>query len=117
MLLSISVATLFRPRPSVFGLILCFAVALCGASPCVYAENGVSVAGEQFSVETKPGHGATGTSQPTDGINAHIGEIIVGSSGAACALAYEGAIRYADKKLYFCDGEGWRALSTASPPP
>lgn len=39
------------------------------------------------------------------------GEVIVGSSGAACTAAFEGAIRYANKKLQFCDGTGWRVLS------
>ncbi len=39
------------------------------------------------------------------------GEVIVGSSGAPCTAPFEGAIRYADKKLQFCDGTGWRVLS------
>jgi hypothetical protein len=43
------------------------------------------------------------------------GAVKVGSSGAARAI--EGAIRYADKKLQLCDGEGWRSASTASDHP
>jgi hypothetical protein len=33
---------------------------------------------------------------------------------AACTRAIQGAIRYADKPLQICDGEGSRSASTAS---
>jgi hypothetical protein len=42
---------------------------------------------------------------------------IVALFGAAGTRAIEGAIRYADKKLRFCDGEGWRSASAASDHP
>jgi hypothetical protein len=117
MLVSIFVTTFFRFKPSVPGLILCLALALLGSAACAHAENGASVTGENFFVETKTGHIGIGTSQPASAVDAGAGEVKVGSSGAVCTRSIEGAIRYAEKKLQFCDGAGWRSVSTASTPP
>jgi hypothetical protein len=107
-----------RLIPSVPGLVLCFAVvALLGRPPCANATDTVGVTGSNFYVDAKTGHNGIGTSQPASAVDAGIDEVKVGSSGAACARAIEGAIRYADKKLQFCEGEAWRSASSASDHP
>jgi hypothetical protein len=107
----------FRLIPSAPGFILCLAFALLGQPPCARAANTVDVTGSNFYVDAKTGHIGIGTAQPASSVDAGIGEVKVGSSGAACTRAIEGAIRYADKRLQFCDGEGWRSVSTASDHP
>jgi hypothetical protein len=79
-----------------------------------FCVGGVDVTGDNFYVDPKTGHIGIGTSQPASAVDAGMAEIKVGWSGAACPRAIEGAIRYADKRLQFCDGEGWRSVSTAS---
>jgi hypothetical protein len=107
----------FRLLPSVPGLILCLALALLGPPLCAHAANSVDMTGSNFYVDAKTGHVGIGTAQPASAVDAGIGEVKVGSSGAACTRAIEGAIRYADKKLQFCDGGGWRSISTVSDHP
>jgi hypothetical protein len=101
-----------------FGLssILCLGVALLGQPTRTYATNN-DVTGDNFFVDAKTGHLGIGTAQPASAVDAGTGEIKVGSSGTACTRVIEGAIRYADKRLQFCDGEGWRSVSTASDHP
>jgi hypothetical protein len=73
-------------------LILCLVLALLGRPPRTHAANTVD---------------ATGSNPYLDARNGHIGiagQLKIGSSGA-----------YADwKQQLFCDGEGWRRVSTAS---
>jgi hypothetical protein len=107
----------FRLIPSVPGFILCLAVALLGRPPCAHAADSVDVTGSNFYVDAKTGHIGIGTAQPASAVDAGIGEVKVGSSGAACTRAIEGAIRYAHKKLHLRDSEGWRSASTASDHP
>jgi hypothetical protein len=107
----------FRLIPSAPGLIFCLAVALLGQPPCARAANTVDVTGSNFYVDAKTGHIGIGTAQPASAVDAGTGEVKIGSSGAACTRAIEGAVRYANKKLQFCDGEGWRSVSTASDHP
>jgi hypothetical protein len=107
----------FRLMPSVRGLIFCLVLALLGLPPCARAANGVDATGDNFYVDSKTGHIGIGTQAPASAVDAGAGEVKVGSSGADCTRAIEGAIRYADKKLQFCDGEGWRSVSTASDHP
>ena len=52
-----------------------------------------------------------GTAKPAATLDVSEGEVKLGSTGAACAAALAGAIRYADKRLQFCDGAGWRNVS------
>jgi hypothetical protein len=111
------VTMFFRLIPSIAGIILCLVLALLGQPPCALAANGVDATGDNFYVDTKTGHIGIGTQAPASAVDAGPGEVKVGSSGAACTPAIEGAIRYADKKLQFCDGEGWRSVSTASDHP
>jgi hypothetical protein len=65
----------------------------------------------QIISDGKIGRVGIGTTQPAAAVAAHPGEMIVGSSGAVCTPAIEGAIRYADKRLQFCNGAGWRNVS------
>jgi hypothetical protein len=51
-----------------------------------------------------------GTDRPATVLDAPIGEIRPGSSGASCTAQIGGAIRYADAKLQVCDGANWRVL-------
>jgi hypothetical protein len=39
------------------------------------------------------------------------GEIKLGSTGAACTKTLVGTLRYAESRLQFCDGAGWRNVS------
>jgi hypothetical protein len=48
------------------------------------------------------------TKTPATTLDVYQGEIKIGSSGAACTAALEGALRAADNKLQFCDGASWR---------
>jgi hypothetical protein len=114
--LSTPVAMSIRRNLPVLALILCLALALVAEAARAYAANTADQTGEQFFVETKTGHVGIGTSQPASAIDVGAGEVKIGSSGAVCTPTIEGAVRYADKKLQFCDGEGWRGVSTASTP-
>jgi hypothetical protein len=75
----------FQLIPSVPGFILCFAVGWLGRPPCAQAADSVDVTGSNFCVDTKTGHIGIGTAQPASAIDAGIGEVKVGASGAACA--------------------------------
>ena len=99
----------FRRNLPVLALILCLAFALVAEAARAYAAN----AADQVTFVSQ----GIGTSQPASAIDVGAGEVKIGSSGAVCTPTIEGAIRYADKKLQFCDGEGWRSVSTASTPP
>jgi len=111
------VAMSFRRTLPVLALILCLALALVAEAARAYAANAADQTGENFFVENKTGHIGIGTSQPASAIDVGAGEVKIGSSGAVCRPSIEGAVRYANKKLQFCDGEGWRSVSTASTPP
>jgi hypothetical protein len=65
----------------------------------------------------KTGRVGIGTAEPATTLDVSEGEVKIGSTGAGCAAGLAGAIRYADKNLQFCDGEGWRSVSTASDHP
>jgi hypothetical protein len=104
----------FRLIPSPPGLILRVAVALLRWPLCARAADSVDVTGSKFYVNAKTGHIGIGTAQQPSAVDAGIGEVTVGSSRSACTRSIDGAVRYANKKLQFCDGEGWRSVSTAS---
>ena len=114
---SIPVAMSFRRTLPILALILCLALALVAEAARAFAASAADQTGENFFVENKTGHIGIGTSQPASAIDVGAGEIKIGSSGAVCTPTIEGAVRYADKKLQFCDGEAWRSVGTASTPP
>jgi hypothetical protein len=72
-----------RLIPSVPGLILCLAVTLLGRPPCAHAAQAVDLTGSNFYVDAKTGHIRIGTAQSASAIDAGIGEVKVGSRGAA----------------------------------
>jgi hypothetical protein len=55
-----------------------------------------------------------GTSTPQSLVHAYGGEVQVGSSGASCATANNGAIRYSASTLYYCTGTTWTAINATS---
>jgi hypothetical protein len=59
----------------------------------------------------KTGRVGIGTREPAATLDVYQGEVKIGSTGAACTKALAGTIRYADTKLQFCDGAGWRNVS------
>jgi hypothetical protein len=95
----------------------CCVFAMLSGPPRAHAQNGVEEIGKNFFVETTTGHVGIATTRPAKAIDAGAGEVKVGSSGATCAHANEGTIRYADTKLQFCHGAGRRSLSSASTRP
>jgi hypothetical protein len=54
-----------------------------------------------------------GTATPQSLVHAYGGEVQVGSSGASCASAIGGAIRFSGSTLYYCDGTStWQTVSS-----
>ena len=51
-----------------------------------------------------------GTATPQSLVHAYGGEVQVGSSGASCAAANSGAIRFSSSTLYFCNGSAWTSI-------
>jgi hypothetical protein len=51
-----------------------------------------------------------GTATPQSLVHAYGGEVQVGSSGASCAAANNGAIRFSSSTLYVCTGTTWTAI-------
>lgn len=52
-----------------------------------------------------------GTTGPQSLVHAYGGEVQVGSSGASCATANNGAIRFSGAALYYCTGTTWTSVS------
>jgi hypothetical protein len=52
-----------------------------------------------------------GTREPAATLDVYKGEIKIGSTGAACTKALDGALRAENSKLQFCDGANWRNVS------
>ena len=65
----------------------------------------------------KIGRVGIGTTKPATTLDVSKGEVKVGSTGAVCTAALAGAIRYEKSRLQFCDGQGWRIVSTTGEPP
>jgi hypothetical protein len=55
-----------------------------------------------------------GTATPQSLVHAYGGEVQVGSSGASCATANNGAIRFSGSALYFCAGTTWTSVGGGS---
>jgi hypothetical protein len=51
-----------------------------------------------------------GTATPQSLFHAYGGEVQVGSSGASCATANNGAIRFSSSTLYYCTGTTWTSI-------
>jgi hypothetical protein len=55
-----------------------------------------------------------GTTNPQSKLHVQSGEVQVGSSGASCAAANAGAIRYAGGTLYYCDNTStWESVDSS----
>jgi hypothetical protein len=63
---------------------------------------------------TTGGNVGVGTATPQSLVHAYGGEVQVGSSGASCTTANNGAVRYSGSTLYFCTGTAWTAVGVAS---
>lgn len=55
-----------------------------------------------------------GTTSPQSMIHAQAGEVQVGSSGASCAAANAGAVRYSSTNLSYCNASSWTTLGTGA---
>jgi hypothetical protein len=53
------------------------------------------------------GNVGVGTAMPQSLLHVYNGELQVSSSGAACAAANAGALRYANARLQYCNGTSW----------
>jgi hypothetical protein len=59
------------------------------------------------------GNVGIGTATPQSLLHVYGGEVQVGSSGASCAAANGGAIRFSGSTLYYCNGSStWQTLSS-----
>jgi len=56
------------------------------------------------------GNVGIGTATPQSLVHAYGGEVQVGSSGASCATANNGAIRFSGSTLYYCTGTTWTTI-------
>jgi hypothetical protein len=54
-----------------------------------------------------------GTTSPQSLSHVYNGEVQIGSSGASCAAANNGAIRFSGTTLYYCTGTTWTALANS----
>jgi hypothetical protein len=59
----------------------------------------------------RTGRVGIGTAEPLATLDVSEGEIKLGSTGVACGAGLAGTLRYAEKRLQFCDGAGWRNVS------
>ena len=92
-----------------------------GASYGVYGSNNSSTGyggyftntGSGYALATGSGNVGIGTATPQSLVHAYGGEVQVGSSGASCAAARGGAIRFSGSSLYYCDGSStWQTVSS-----
>jgi hypothetical protein len=97
-----------------------------GATGASYAVNGQNYSstgyagyfqalGGGYAAAFLGGNVGIGTATPKSLVHAYGGEIQVGSSGASCAAANGGAIRFSGSTLYYCDGSStWQTISSSS---
>ncbi len=52
-----------------------------------------------------------GTTKPLTTLDVSLGELKLGSSGAACTAKIAGTLRFAETRLQLCDGTSWRNVS------
>jgi hypothetical protein len=64
----------------------------------------------------KIGRVGIGTQEPAATLDVYQGEVKIGSTGGPCTKALLGTLRYANTKLPFCDGAGWRNVSLDKAP-
>jgi hypothetical protein len=60
------------------------------------------------------GNVGIGTATPQSLVHAYGGEVQVGSSGASCATANNGALRFSGSTLYYCTGTTWTTIGGGS---
>jgi hypothetical protein len=58
------------------------------------------------------GNVGIGTATPQSLLQIYGGEVQVGSSGASCAAANNGAIRFSGSTLYYCTGTTWTSIGS-----
>jgi hypothetical protein len=64
------------------------------------------------------GNVGIGTTAPQSKLHVQAGEVQVGSSGASCASANAGAIRYSGGSLYYCDNAStWESIDSSGTSP
>jgi hypothetical protein len=64
------------------------------------------------------GNVGIGTTAPQSKLHVQAGEVQVGSSGASCASANAGAIRYSGGTLYYCDNSStWESIDSSGTSP
>ena len=64
------------------------------------------------------GNVGIGTTSPQSKLHVQAGEVQVGSSGASCATANAGAIRYSGGTLYYCDNAStWESVDSSGTSP
>jgi len=89
------------------------------ATYAIYGTNASSTGYAGYFNETGGGYAAAflggnvgiGTATPQSLVHAYGGEVQVGSSGASCAAARGGAIRFSGSTLYYCDGAStWQTV-------
>jgi hypothetical protein len=78
----------------------------CGGGPWSVSGSSIIPSSTSYSL-------GIGTTSPKSLVHAYGGEVQVGSSGASCAAAIGGAIRFSGSTLYYCDGSStWQTIST-----
>jgi hypothetical protein len=95
--------------------ILVFASILCVATPAWADQTAADAKRQPIGIYTNDDGEqivvGVGTTKPLTTLDVSRGEVKLGSTGATCTAVLAGAIRYAQAKLQFCDGEGWRNVS------
>ena len=65
----------------------------------------------QIMSDGKAGRVGIGTREPAATLDIYRGEVKLGSTGASCTKALDGALRAENSNLQFCDGASWRNVS------
>jgi hypothetical protein len=74
-------------------------------------QSSVNDFGGQIMSDGTSGRVGIGTRVPAATLDVYQGEIKLGSTGAPCTKALNGALRSENSKLQFCDGARWRNVS------
>jgi hypothetical protein len=95
-------------------LVVCL-VAFCAlavlAPPVRADQPAVNDFAGQIMSNNKTGLVGIGTREPAATLDVYKGEIKIGSTGATCTKALDGALRAKNSQLQFCDGASWRNVS------
>lgn len=96
-----------------------------GATYAVYGTNNSSAGYAGYFNNSNGGYAAAfiggnvgiGTATPQSLLHVYGGEVQVGSSGASCATAINGAIRFSGTTLYYCTGTTWTTIGSSGGTP